>query len=577
MKLRAEPSTRRDWLDRLGRRLVWYLPERQVREILTDYREQFETGLERGRPEAELLEAMGSPVDAAAELLEGEPTARFARLRTSLTWGIVLALCLAFLWVSMMNASYVNQVTWLGAYAFIPLAAAVAFLLLRGPARVGLEGDFPPERTASPVLVYYVPFVLTAVFEAVEQILVLLAENGKLPQMTDIPIGELNTWLILFLELILSGLLVWLAVRSATASIRYFPGVIHTVGAMGTAFFTYIYFTSTTLLDLPSPALALLFCLALYVLALGTALVFQGWVDRKKPMPRCFRSGISSRRDWLHRLGHSLLGWFPAEQALEVLEDYREQFELGLERGRSEGELLLSLDRPEEVVRDLVKEDWKAKRYHRKCLWWSAPLAVGAWLLLELAKAFEFGFGGLRWLFCVWDENWKLVTFALALSAVSGFALIHGRGRAALEKRFPAEKKPGLWLWLLPLVLTAAMSGWALWILQEPAELWRVQPFGWPLYVVSIEMSVLGMTALLVWTLSRCGSGSIWHFPAAVHIVGYIAQVLCTGIFLHGMDIESAAMAETSRRFLLNLLPYGAGVLLAIGLGVVIRSAGKKR
>ena len=101
-------------------------------------------------------------------------------------------------------------------------------------------------------------------------------------------------------------------------------------------------------------------------------------------------------------------------EALEVLEDYREQFELGLERGRNEEELLLALDRPEEVVRDLVKEDWKAKRYHRRSLRWAAPLAVGVWLLIELAKAFEFGFGGLRWLYCVRDENWKLVTFALA-------------------------------------------------------------------------------------------------------------------------------------------------------------------
>ena len=122
------------------------------------------------------------------------------------------------------------------------------------------------------------------------------------------------------------------------------------------------------------------------------------------------------------------------------------------------------------------------------------------------------------------------------------------------------------------------MNGWALWILQEPAELWRVTPFNFPLYAVSIELSVLGMTALLVWTLSRCASGSIWHFPAAVHMTGYIAQVLCAGIFLHGMDIESGARAaETLRRFLLTLPPYGAGVLLAAGLGLAIRSAGKER
>ena len=55
------------------------LPERQVMEILTDYQEQFEAGTERGRTEQEALEAIGRPADAVAELLEGEPTAWFAR------------------------------------------------------------------------------------------------------------------------------------------------------------------------------------------------------------------------------------------------------------------------------------------------------------------------------------------------------------------------------------------------------------------------------------------------------------------------------------------------------------------
>ena len=160
MKLYSEPSTRQGWLDRLGRRLVWYLPERQVMEILTDYQEQFEAGTERGRTEQEALKAIGHPADAAAELLEEEPTARFARLRTSLTWVGVLALCLAFLWVSMVNAAYTNQLTWVGVYVFIPTAAAAAFMLLRGPARVALERAFPPEGTPSPVLVNFVKFVM---------------------------------------------------------------------------------------------------------------------------------------------------------------------------------------------------------------------------------------------------------------------------------------------------------------------------------------------------------------------------------------------------------------------------------
>ena len=89
------------WLDGLGKRLVWYFPALQVRDILADFEDQWAAGRERGRAAGEILEAMGTPAEAAAQILDQEPAAKLSRLRQSALWGALLAACLAFLWVSV--------------------------------------------------------------------------------------------------------------------------------------------------------------------------------------------------------------------------------------------------------------------------------------------------------------------------------------------------------------------------------------------------------------------------------------------------------------------------------------------
>ena len=61
----GEPADEAAYLDRLGKCLVGWLPESQVLEVLSDYREQFQAGRERGRTDAEITAAMGAPGDVA--------------------------------------------------------------------------------------------------------------------------------------------------------------------------------------------------------------------------------------------------------------------------------------------------------------------------------------------------------------------------------------------------------------------------------------------------------------------------------------------------------------------------------
>ena len=66
------PASERAWLEKLARRLAWSFPEPQAKEILTDLQAQFEAGREHGKSDAEIIDALGTPREAVAQLLEEE-------------------------------------------------------------------------------------------------------------------------------------------------------------------------------------------------------------------------------------------------------------------------------------------------------------------------------------------------------------------------------------------------------------------------------------------------------------------------------------------------------------------------
>lgn len=62
--------TRREFMDELGA-LLSDLPDKERLDILADYTEHFLMGIERGKSEHEIAEALGSPKNLARELLAG--------------------------------------------------------------------------------------------------------------------------------------------------------------------------------------------------------------------------------------------------------------------------------------------------------------------------------------------------------------------------------------------------------------------------------------------------------------------------------------------------------------------------
>ena len=150
-----QPTTRQAWLESLARRLAWYFPEVQAKDIFADYREQFKEGKDRGKSDDEIIEALGTPSEAVKQLMEEDPSARMELLRHGLAWGAALLLCWAFAYVTF--GGDLITIFWVGTgvcmWLFLPASSAALFMLVRGSGRVALEREAGFEKSVSPAAV----------------------------------------------------------------------------------------------------------------------------------------------------------------------------------------------------------------------------------------------------------------------------------------------------------------------------------------------------------------------------------------------------------------------------------------
>ena len=574
MKWRAEPAlTRQAWLEKLAHRLAWSFPEVQAQDVFTDYQAQFEAGKDHGKSDEEIIEALGTPAEAVAQLLEEDPSTRMDLLRHVLLWGAALAVCWAFAWLNFLGS--MNTRFLLGICVFLPVSTAVLFMLVRGPARVSLERIAAPEKRVSPAAVYCIPAGTVIVVTVLQEIMILSIFRLNV-RVLPVDIGPMNVLALELIALAMALLAAWQLFRSVTRSIRYFPGVVHAGGTGLCALSVTTVYTSMDVdidpIHTHALELGILFRLTPYLAGLVTARIFQRWVDGSKPLPYCFRPKNVTWPDWRHNLAVRLLGWFPAGQAIEILEDYQEQFDLGREQGKSGSDLLAEMGRPATVVRDLLAEDRKARLRRRKQWPWVVMCVLAGWLLLVLMRTFEFGYTGFGWFYS--EHIVQIGVLAVVLGTVSLFVLLRVRDRAVVEQRFPTQKMPTVWLYLLPVAFAMVLNGFIIYLC---TALWSF-PRTVRLYlVIGIESSVLILCILMIWTLARCLSGSIRYLPAAIHAAGCICYILCTGVLCHGIDFEGMVGNLLYIWFLPCLLPYAVSIVLALAVWLVLRTAGKPR
>lgn len=303
---KKSPLTRQGWLGALSRRLAWSFPEPQAKEILTDFLAQFEAGREHGKSDAEIIDAQGTPREAVAQLLEEEPAARIEQLRHTLLWAAAAVVCWAFMWLCLMS---IFRIAWIAGFcALIPFTSSVLFMLLRGPSRIALERLVPPERPASRVWTFLLPAAAMLACTALQEIVILAVMRLHVTPMENIGFAVVMSLLVFIIAMLL--LSAWFLLLSAARSIRYFPGVIHTLGGVASsALFTIRYYLSIDIdpYAVP-PELEILLRLPPYFVGLFTALAFQSWIDGRRPMPLFFQTKAVTWTDWRHHLGVSLLG-----------------------------------------------------------------------------------------------------------------------------------------------------------------------------------------------------------------------------------------------------------------------------
>lgn len=567
--IRKPPDSRQKWLESFSRRLAWSFPESQAKEILADYQQQFNEGRSRQKSDAEIINALGAPREAIAQLLEEDPAAKTEQFHYTLLWSAAAAVCCAFIWLCLQG----SIIQMAGVCLFLPISASALFMLLRGPARITLERLLPPLKTASRTFTFLLPAAAMLACTALQEIVIIavLRLHVTLTENIGYPI---TLFLLLFgaASLLLAA---WFLLLCSARSIRYFPGAVHALGgAAGSSLFMLEYYTSMDVDLTVPPELVILSCLLPYFAGLITALAFQRWIDGQKPLPLCFQAKAAAWPDWRHYLGVNLLNWYDPGPAAEIIADYQEQYELGRERGRSEDDILSEFGRPAAVVRALLAEDRKARRRSRKIWLWGVPLLAGVWFLARLVLSYDgvYGYVASRWIEgCLF----------LVLGAASLFMLFHCRGRAILERQFPADKKPTVWVFLMPLVCTAAVTGWMVFSLIHSTMEINGRAVPWILADL-IEFSTLVTLLLLLWTLARCNSGSIMYFPAAVHSAGSMAGILTMGSLFRHMDIANLlqAMENPFSGNVLQIIlpfPYLLGVLLAAVFWAILRAAGKWR
>ncbi len=229
MKHKENPKTEDTYLHRLGKALLRYFPREQVWDILEDYEEHFSLGRERQGTDEAMIAALGSPETVASALLREMPEGRSYFIRHAVRWGALFLLACASL---ILRYSYIRSLREFATYFFLTAGMLSLFVLLHGPEQAEVEGRFLPPASRPKAVLYALPILAVLGLEALTQYLIQgVIGNLPYPFWGDSLARRTGT-ILEWCQFGLVLLLVWVLWRTCTASVRYFPVIVHTTGAM---------------------------------------------------------------------------------------------------------------------------------------------------------------------------------------------------------------------------------------------------------------------------------------------------------------------------------------------------------
>lgn len=211
-------SAKQEYLHKLGKYLLLFLPANQVLEILGDYQEYISEEEEK----ASMEQQWGTPGQVGKVLLEENPQAKRYFCQWLAIWTLVLVL--TFLWTVSVRQDM---------FAGLILVPVFAFGFLHGPGQLMVEHSLSI-KAGSPKGTFLLYLFLTAVLVLLEiEIQCIVKHVGEMPAFVGgIPTGTAIDIQYAFFQLVLVLLMIWMAGRAATVSIGYLLDVGYPWGVM---------------------------------------------------------------------------------------------------------------------------------------------------------------------------------------------------------------------------------------------------------------------------------------------------------------------------------------------------------
>lgn len=213
-------QSKQNYLNNLGKRLLWFFPFGQVLEILTDYESFFHSEKDESASIGSVIKSFGSPKEVFREILSESPQAKIYFFKWIALWGFLI-LTSVYLLFHMEN----------GFWEFLFLFPLSLFGLVHGWEIWGLERRFPIEKSGTKFIVFAhcllpVLILLTELF-----IQSIFDKLNAMPYEAALSVGRGMGNVYSIFQVIVVLLLLWMLVKTICSSVWYYLGVLHALGA----------------------------------------------------------------------------------------------------------------------------------------------------------------------------------------------------------------------------------------------------------------------------------------------------------------------------------------------------------
>lgn len=279
---------------------------------------------------------------------------------------------------------------------------------------------------------------------------------------------------------------------------------------------------------------------------------------------------MKTKREFLRKLRKLLLWKYDSREIVDIMRDYEEYFDIALEKGKSETDIIRELGEPLEIVRTIKEEMNRKERvlvFNRKSFGRNVLAVFLIMLTLAMLVNIKSDLGI--------DRFWILAGIYLPVISLGVWFLLGGRyfSMGFLEEERQTGKEKAFYavhgLFILCMLLSAGifialtynfLGIWNLWA--DPAAM---GPFLNRLLWFFAAIGGMGC----LWGMYRFRGKALYYYSIVCHGFGLIIMELTCVNMLHRMDEPGAVIIQLIRGGSLYLegLAIAAAWLVWLGAG----------